>query len=396
MSAARFATVALALVAIACSEEGRPAGINMSVPGLDAATGPDGPYLEGGFQDGPPPADAEGFCGNQFFEVTPEPPNLYFVLDRSGSMLDRAVPTSSVTKYAAVRGATVEMVVALGHRVNVGAAVFPGSPSADECSSGKEVFATQPGDAPGSFDGGFGPVSATFSAATNVQPKGGTPIAATLESLRPILANLEGSTAVVLATDGGPNCSTDHECGPEDCIWNIEGAKLNEEWCTPTYNCCDTSIYYGPGANGCLDGSATVAAVAALRDAGIRTYVVGIPGSEFYVSLLDQLATVGGSARSGETKYYRVDDVSNLGATLAAIGEKALITCEFVLEAKPPDADFVNVYFDHQSVPYDETDGWTWTSDTTLSLHGEACEKLKSGDVAGVQVVAGCPTQQPR
>lgn len=396
MSVARYAMAALALVALACSEEGRPDGIIMPVPGLDAHVGPDGPILEGGFQDGPPPADAAGFCGNQFFKVTPEPPNLYFVLDRSGSMLDRAVPTSSTTKYAAVRVAAVEMVIALGHRVNVGAAVFPGSPSADECSSGKEVFPTQPGDAPGSYDGGYGPVSTLFSAATNVVPKGGTPIAATLEALRPTLAALEGSTAVVLATDGGPNCSVEHACGADDCIWNIEGAKINEEWCTPTFNCCDTSILYGPGARGCLDGSATVAAVAALRDAGIRTYVVGIPGSEYYVSLLDQLATVGGSARSGETKYYRVDDVSNLGDTLAAIGAKALITCEFVLEQPPPDADFVNVYFDQQTVPYDELDGWTWTSDTTLSIHGEACDRLKSGDVAQVQVVAGCPTQQPR
>lgn len=393
----RRALFCLSVLALAaCSDEERPPGQGLFPPEEDAGARPDAPWIDGGFQDGPPPQDASGYCGNQFFDVTPEPPNLYFVIDRSGSMLGFAYPGSDQTKLTAVRIAAMDVIVDLGHRVNVGAAVFPGNPFVNECSVGKEVLSTRPGDMPGTFEGEAGPVAQAFSAATNLPAKGGTPIAATLTLLAPTLRALEGKTAVVLMTDGGPNCSLAHQCGPEDCIWNIEGGQLAGEWCTPSYNCCDPAIPYGPGALSCLDGSATVAAVADLRDAGIRTYVVGIPGSEYYVALLDQLATVGGSARPGATRYYRVDDVTNLGSTLAAIGKRALITCEFSLDQPPPDPDFVNVYLDSTLVPYDEEDGWSWTGDTSLALNGEACDRLESGEVATVQVVAGCPTQQPR
>jgi len=145
-----------------------------------------------------------------------------------------------------------------------------------------------------------------------------------------------------------------------------------------------------------LDSGATIAAVSKLRDAGIRTYVVGIPGSEYYASLLDQLATVGGSARAGSPAYYRVDDIQTLSSTLAQIGYQALLTCEFSLDEPPPDPTFVNVYLDSGLVAYDPEDGWSWTSETSLQLNGEACELLKSGAVGQVQVVAGCPTQTPR
>ncbi len=396
MSVRRIAVIALGAAVLACSSQERPPGITSPGPATDASVATDGPWLEGGLQDGPPEPDAAGYCGNQFFDVTPEAPNLYFVIDRSGSMLGDAGPGSDLTKYTAVRKAAIEVVRSLGHRAFFGAAVFPGSPDIDECGAGKEVFPPQRGDVLGSYDGGFGPVTTTFAGSINVQPKGGTPIAATLASLTPSLVSFERKTAVVLMTDGGPNCSIDYACGAEDCTWNIEGGKIQDQWCTPAFNCCDPTVLYGPGLRGCLDGAATVAAVASLRDAGVRTYVVGIPGSQFYVSLLDQLATVGGSARAGEPRYYRVDDVDNLGATLAAIGEKALITCEFSLDEAPPDPSFVNVYLDQDIVPYDEVDGWSWTSDTTLSLHGTSCERLEDGEVAKVQVVAGCPTQQPR
>ena len=384
----------MALV-VACSGEDRPKGIANVFPDAGQGGGAGSPLFDASFQDGPPPADASGFCGNQFFEVTQEPPNLYFVIDRSGSMTDKVAPGSGISRYTAVRTACVALVGELGDRVNVGAAVFPGSPLIDECGAGAEVFPTRPGDEPQATDGGGGPVTQAFAAATNVQPKGGTPIARTFQTLLPTLSALEGETAVILATDGGPNCSYAHKCGAADCIWNIEGAYLLGDHCVPDYNCCDTSIANGPGPLGCLDSAATVAAVSALRDAGIRTYVVGIPGSQHYASLLDQLATVGGSARPGSPAYYRVDDINTLGDALAQIGYQALATCDFALDAAPPKADFVNVYLDNELVAYDEANGWSWTSDTTLSLNGDACEALKTGSVSHVQVVAGCPTQQP-
>jgi hypothetical protein len=343
--------------------------------------------------DGPPAPDASGYCGNQFFQVVQDPPNVYFVLDRSGSMSDRD-PSTHKSKYAAVRAACVALVKQLGSRANIGAAVFPGSPRTNECGAGREVFPTRPGDPPSVPQPG--PITYAFTTAINVEPLGGTPVAATLEKLYPTLVALEGKTAVILATDGGPNCNGAVACAHGDCIWNIERASLFGELCNATRNCCDVDVVpSGPGNYGCLDSSATVSAVQKLRDAGIRTYVLGIPGSDFYAALLELLATVGGSAPPTAPAYYKVDDLRDLEAVLNRIGQRALLTCDFVLDDAPPDKGFVNVYLDTDLLPYGANDGWTWTSDTTLSLHGDACKRLEDGQVGHVQVVAGCPTEQP-
>ncbi len=396
-----FGTLALGacccVAIVACASSDRPPGIESGLS--DAGAGPDGAVVfDAPTGDAPPPPpDASGYCGNQFFQVVQEPPNLYFVIDRSGSMTALAKPPSGTTKYTAVRSACVNLVRQLGSRASFGAAVFPGYPYVDECSAGIQVFPTQRGDAPDSLDGGTGPVTTAFAVATNVVPVGGTPIAATLTTLLPILSALAGKTAVVLATDGGPNCNAVTPCDTQDCIWNIEQDTLPSGLvCTAATNCCSPLLANGPGNRGCLDTSPTVAAVQKLRDAGIRTYVVGIPGSGLYTDLLDQLAVVGGTARAQTPRYYRVDDISMLQGTLSQIGDKALITCQFQLDQPPPEPNLVNVYLDATVVPYDEQNGWSWTSDTQLELHGRACDKLESGEVAQVQVVAGCPTQQPR
>jgi len=380
------------LALAACSSDDRAAGISERPVGFDG--GNDGPMVfdAPGGEHAPPPPDAEGYCGNEFFQVVQEPPNLYFVIDRSGSMNESVEPPSSTTRYSAVRAACVHVVRQIGSRANFGAAVFPGSPYADECSTGIEVFPTRPGDPPGTPNG---PVANAFAAATNVEPLGGTPIAATLAYVLPIVSSLTGKTAIVLATDGGPNCNPAVACGIQDCIWNIEHEQILGMACDETYNCCDQANT-DSGNLGCLDAAATIAAVQALRDAGIRTYVVGIPGSGPYADLLDQLAIIGGSARPDSPRYYRVDDISTLQDTLSQIGDKALVTCQFQLSQPPPDPDFVNVYLDATLLPYDEMNGWSWIDDTRIQLNGEACAKLERGEAAQVQVVAGCPTQQPR
>ncbi len=56
----------------------------------------------------------------------------------------------------------------------------------------------------------------------------------------------------------------------------------------------------------CLDDDGAVAAVAALADAGIKTIVVGIPGTEEYESTLNAMADAGGLPADGDTSYYAV------------------------------------------------------------------------------------------
>jgi hypothetical protein len=386
---------ALALLFVACAGNDRPrSSSGFPEEGDSGVSGKDGSmFIDVATPDGPPSPDAAGLCGNTFFNAAPEPPNLYFVVDRSGSMLS-LTGQGKTTRYEAMRIAVVDVVRTLGSRANYGVTLFPGDPLGNGCGPGTEVFPTTRGDLPGGPSNG--PVTQAVAKATQSTAVGGTPTSITLSKLLPTLQALPGKTAVVLATDGGPNCNDSYACTSADCTYNIEGGFLGSHQCTPSYNCCDPSIVDGPGLYMCLDSIPTIQAVQQIRDAGIRTFVVGIPGSDYYATLLDQLATIGGSARPTSPYYYRVDDMSSLSQTLLQIGNKVLLTCQFVLEQAPPEPSFVNVYLDQSVVAYDEQNGWTWTSDTKLELHGGACQTLESGAVGQVQVVAGCPTKQPR
>ena len=400
----------------------------------------------------PPAPDAQGFCGNTFLRATHDPPNLYFVIDRSGSMGEIV---DGRVKYDAVATASVALVRRLGSQVNVGAAVFPGpgvNPD-DDCATGEEVLPTRPGDplqtGTCSIDG---EVTRAFSRSISIPsgttPIGGTPTAATLARLLPTLSALSGRTAVILATDGGPNCNPAATCDASKCIPNIEQYPL----CTADVNCCSPAL---GGPTSCLDDIATLAAVGALARRGIKTYVVGIPGSAPYATLLDELARTGQTARPADgsgAAYYDVDHLAELDDILAAIGSTVILSCHLHLETPPSERSFVNVYLDQQLVEYGAPDGWVWTdladagtSDAAtdgavdgtdegaidgsedapmpedaaapgddadvgggqpdvstgvprqdLDLLGASCERLKSGKVRQVQVVFGCPTVTPK
>jgi hypothetical protein len=86
-------------------------------------------------------------CGNEQIPAITDPPNLYFVVDRSGSMLD-PLPDNPRTKYENARIAISVMLRAIGHRVRYGAAVFPAPLNQDCCSPGAQIFPTTAGDPP--------------------------------------------------------------------------------------------------------------------------------------------------------------------------------------------------------------------------------------------------------
>ncbi len=311
-------------------------------------------------------------------------PNLYFVLDRSASMLES-------NKWGLVKSALADLVVALGPRVNVGVAVFP-DPARDSCAPGVEEFATQHGDAPAGRPGPV--VNSMLAALRYVSASGGTPTAATLQALAPRIQSLPGQTYVILATDGGPNCNPSATCGMDpngagQCQVNIESA---DPGCTPggPVNCCTGTIY--GGAQSCLDSAPTIDAVTALAKS-VPVYVLGVPGSAPYATLLDQLAQAGGTARTGEPQYYAVDmaDQSVLLAALKKIAASIAGTCTLKLDGVPPDPTLVNVFLDERVLPQSGADGWT-LADDTVTILGASCQAIQGGDVLDVRIVAGCPT----
>jgi hypothetical protein len=387
------AALGLALL-FGCGSPKRPpplGDLGQSAGGSGSGGGSGGIEVDSG---GPPAPDAGGLCGNQIIPTDVDRPNLYFVLDRSGSMAD-PLPGSPYNKYTNARIAMKDLLLAIGHRVNYGAAVFP-APNAGAlgCNPGVEVFKTRPGD-PVSYAqaGQVGPVlNGLLVTLANYSPDGGTPTAATLAALVPTLTALPGKTFVILATDGAPNCNAGLSCDASTCTLNIEDDSLDGQPCDATFNCCDPT-HVQDGELDCEDGSATTLAVSLLAQSGIETYVIGMPGSEQYSTLLDQLATAGGTARSTSPSYYPVTNTTDLIDTLKQIGVHVAISCDIDLGQVPPDPNQVNVYFDKTLVPSSPSDGWTWTGPSSIELTGAACSELMSGDVLQVQIVAGCPTQ---
>ncbi|TKD07392.1 vWA domain-containing protein [Polyangium fumosum] len=346
------------------------------------AGGEDG--LDGG-GGGPPAPDAGGYCGNDVHQAIVDAPNLYFVLDASGSM-NASVPGG--TRYGAVRAAVVGLVRKLGPLVKVGAALLPAQGSnQDQCAAGKQVFPVTQGDP---ITGEDGPTTTGIRLTTATNPVGGTPISPTLEALTPTLLALEGKTYVILATDGGPNCNESASCEIGDCQPNFEG---DEACLSMGTNCCAPGQLWGPTF--CVDEPATVAAIEALRAGGIEVFVVGIPGSEAYAGVLDAMAIAGGSTKDKAPFYYPVSELGSLGDVLAEIAAVA-VTCEFEIVDPPDEEGMTNVYLDDEVLPYNDPDGWIWKPPSSVRLLGKACERLQGGQVKQVQIVSGCPTEVPK
>lgn len=343
-----------------------------------------GDFLDAG-TTGPPSPDSSDNCGNVVHGIAiRDAPNVYFVLDASGSMATPDGP-GGATRYSAVRGATGSLVRKLGTLVNVGAALFPLGAD-DVCHVGGQVLALTPGSPPNG-NGSDGATTAAFLAATQHAPTGGTPTAATLEALYDGLVGLGGTTIVLLATDGGPNCNAKATCDKEHCIANLE------DQCAPaSSNCCSAQGPNGPAM--CLDDAATVAAIDALQKAGVTVYVIGIATGSAYETVLDAMAKSGGAALSGAHAYYQVDDLgAELVKTLGAIAGK-FITCDFKLEKDPVEPTKTNVWLDQTLLPFDPVNGWFWKEKySELTLAGDACAAVKTGQVHQVQIVEGCPTK---
>jgi len=372
------AVAASVALSVACS-----AGDDRLPPKPTLTARPDaGDEGGGGGGAGPPAPDAGGLCGNEIHQAVVDAPNLYFVLDASGSM---EAPFGSGTRYSAVRNAVVDLVRKLGPLVNVGAALFPRKVTdEDTCHVGGQVFPVKGGDP---ITGEDGPTTVGLRQSTLVTPKGGTPVSPTLVALKETLTALPGRTFVVIATDGAPNCNESASCSADMCMGVLDGQ------CDPSENCCAPGGTHGPSF--CVDEEATVAAISELAAAGLDVIVIGIPGSEAYADVLDAMAKAGGSSRSASPFYYPVTDLDGLVETLSSIASIA-VKCEFELVDPPDEEGMTNVYFDQEMLPYNEPNGWIWKPPSTVALLGEACDRLKGGKVAQVQIVSGCPTGVPK
>lgn len=374
------------LLAVACTS-------GSERPDPKSLVGPSekGSEPDAGLIDVPPEQCGGDFCGDTFLHERRNPPNLYFLIDRSGSM--REIPDGShYTKFHMARNVITDVLGAIGHRVRYGIAIYPKDTEEGVCSTSEEVLAPVLG-APPSCTGQVDPELSHRLTALGIDPAGTTPTSAAVSALVPELSELAGKTYLVLLTDGAPNCNLDASCDADECMLNLQASTLGDERCTGSVNCCDPARF-GDGAQGnCVDTAESVRQVARLADVGIPTYVIGLPGSALFADVLDRLAEAGGTARKGEaTAYYDVSDQDELETALYGIGTGLAIRCSIDLEEPPENPDRVNVYFDGNVVAADPENGWSWDGDSRIEVNGDACDALKSGAVLDARAVYGCDT----
>ncbi len=335
-------------------DDGAPPGSGPERPNEPDANEPGaGPNEPGAEPDGNEPGagpgqEPEAECTEEVFnEGTPVPPRILLVVDKSGSMGEDAVGYNG-SKWDGATTALSNVVTALDDEVEFGLMLYPdGNADNNVCREGAVEVGVD-----------LARASSIVNELNSTNPGGGTPTAATLGRAIGTLSALGdegGARAVILATDGGPNCASNLNPGTCRCV--------NPDGCNDSLNC--------------LDDVASVAAASALNNQGFPTFVIGIPGSENFTDVLSALANAGGSAASGATPYYQANDSAALSSAIEEVATR-LGSCRFDLANAPQDASDVIVRVGNDLVPRDpgRTIGWDLVDNDTVELFGAACDAL--------------------
>jgi hypothetical protein len=297
-------------------------------------------------------------CGAQTEEIElinlGDPPDLLIVLDRSGSMLlppNFPFPGDPDTKWTIMTNALTAVTGAMDGNIRFGMSVFP---SDNACAvDSTPVVAID-------IDQGAD-IAAWMSGHS---PDGNTPAHWGLEAALDIYAGIPINDAgryVLFATDGVPNCGGD------------------------------------PPTDEVETKTETVAAVTALANAGIKTYVLGFgAGLTLDAQLLNDAAQAGEvPLAGGPPYYYGAEDSDALEAVLIAIAGGIIVpSCSYELVDPPPDPDAVMVIIDGVVVPRstNHTNGWDYHPDAnTITFFGSYCTSIEAGDVINVEFIYGCP-----
>jgi hypothetical protein len=318
-----------------------------------------GPTHTSATTDGEPGSSDANFpdaasCGAQMQNIgvvnLGDPPDMLVVLDRSGSMSGPppTFPPTFVTKWSSMKTSLSAVVTAKQQQIKFGLLEFPSDDNCAATATPKVSIAL-----------GSGPNFSNYFA--NRSPNGNTPAHIALnESLtyyNSIPVNPAGRF-VLFATDGEPNC-----------LGADPAAASNAE---------------------------TVAAVTALKAAGIKTFVLGF-GSFAGAGggVLNDAAVAGGVPKAGSKKYYEATSAAELSAALNQIAGGIIVpSCSFQLQSVPPVPGDVSVKLNGVLVPRSPShaNGWDYSPNAmTITFFGSFCSQIKMAASSNVSFVYGCP-----
>lgn len=308
-------------------------------------------------------------CTPGNFGLNKANPAVMFVLDRSQSMTTRFGAGRS--RWSVLTNALASSLPPVDDTMAIGALLYPARGSST--SSTQCTVASSADLAPAT-----GNVSSLVSTMRGSSPEGSTPTAEAIDIAAASLRAFRAATsarALVLATDGGPDCNS--ALDPSTCRC-VSGGRCN--------------------ATRCLDDARTVERIANQAAAGLPTYVIGIQDStdDSLVDVLDAMAVAGGRPQKGLAhRYFAASSEAELDAALVAIREQVAV-CTFLITSVPDASGTISITLDGESVPYDETgtNGWTWSNrdNGEIRFVGDACSRaVVSSGSARATVSCGPP-----
>ncbi|MFW5921185.1 MAG: vWA domain-containing protein [Polyangiales bacterium] len=327
--------------------------------------------------------DAPDACMPRPLELGPRRAEVMFVVDRSGSMaraLDFTLPDpDGPTRWDLLRDALRMSLREADETMRIGAEQFPQAIPEGVTDPPPELTCGihRPIDMPI----GSGDVDDLLRLLDETDPRGGTPTAPAIGLTREHLLSRRTDLPqfMVLATDGAPNCNPDTGVPMDECVCSA----------TPD-DCLDPR--YGP--YNCLDDDRVIAELDAAREAGIPTFVVGIPDETRpdLVAVLDRMAVAGGRAREGaDDRFYSVQSPEELTEAFASIAD-SISRCIYVVRPRPDPDEPLTVRVAGMAVERDgsHTEGWdlTNTERGEITLYGSTC---RLASAPGVEVTAEVP-----
>lgn len=349
-----------ALLATSCACGARSA---LEVPARD---------LDGGAVDRPAvDVDLDAPCVSGPIPLRRRASVALLALDRSGSMdLDLLGGNGVPRRWDVMRAVLPGALAALDPGVSLGAMLFP-PVGAAECAAPQTLDVTF----------GAGRAGSVARALDAARPDGRTPTYATLVQAERQLreAAADGARAVVLATDGGPNCNA--ALDGDRCVCATGAMVSGQDECR-----ADPSL--------CLDDQRAVAQASAMAARGVFTFVIGIDGDRrpALVDALTRLARAGGRPNPRSPRaYYSVQRPEDLREAVDAIG-RTISACTLVAASRPPADAALTLRVGGAAAPRDPTraEGWDWLSPggAELALYGAACDAAGAG--AEVTLAASC------
>lgn len=301
-------------------------------------------------------------------ELTPEAavPAVMLVVDRSGSMnFDFAGnsggvfgnPLSGPRRWAVLKASLEATLTQFDEQVAFGMVQFPGD---DSCGVSSSIDLLPK-------EGNAGEVMRRLDRT----PFGGTPTFEAVMAAGDQLSSVKGQ-ALVLITDGDPNCNTDLD--PKTC------------------DCTSPLINFPPECSestACRDAERTTDGLRRLRtERDINTYVVGVgSNAPSVLQALDNMAIAGGVPRMGGARsFYDGATEGELREALDAISTR-LTRCTWATGTRLGPEDLVEVRVGGEFVAQGPT-GWDWLDTTSgeFVLKGAWCERAAAGEAVLVRL----------